>query len=276
MNTYMLKIALIGDKHTGKTHFLKTMKGKHPETVNNISCHNSIMTYQHKDKDSDIFNIKLLAPNPHDRQSVNDTINNVDCILYFCSLDNPLTVTSVIVWQRKVHEMKRQQRRKNKNNNNNNNNNKKIIELMVCTSNIYGKDEVIEYVEHTADYLELPVLLYNGTMYSIYNVCEAFINEITDSSYLIDVPRRLYTTDLSGNNNYLKVSFDGDLVYNYIYYPYSSLSARWYEHVMNSEYSESSLCDAEPNELSFASNRRIKIIDRVHEKTSCCSLCWLL
>lgn len=260
----MLKIAMVGDKHTGKMHFLKTMKGTLPETLHNISYHNCMIMYQHKDKDSDILNIKLLKPNPHDCSSLEQSLNDVDCVLYFCSLDNPLTVTSMINWQRKVHKIKKTKPKT-----------KPFIELMVCTSNIYGKDEIIEYVEHTADYLELPVLLYNGTMYSIYNICEAFINEITNRKDWSNVPR-LYTNDLSGNNNYLKVSFDEDIVYNYIYYPYSSLSARWYEHVMNNEYSESSICDAESNELSFASNRRIQIIDNVYEKSSCCSLCWLL
>lgn len=246
MNAFLSRIALVGDHHTGKTHFMKTLKGSSTDGQN---VHNSIFTYRYDKEHMDILNAQFI-----EFEEIYP-LHNTNCILYFCSMENIESINNLTYWHNRVHSR--------------DNSNNTYVEFIVCTTEHYGKDDIVEFIEQTADNLEIPVLLYNGTMYSVYNICESFMNELLSSKNI--KMTKYYISDVSMNDNVNKMSFDGDIVNNYIYYPYSSLPSRWYEHLANKEYNDVSICDMDSNEYSFGSNRRIQIIDR-NIQTSCC--CW--
>ena len=256
MNAFLSRVALVGDPHTGKTHFLKTLKGSKPILKDGQNVHSSIFTYRYDKHTTDVFNIQFI-----EFEDIYP-LHNSQCILYFCSMERPESIQNLIYWYNRVHSnRKRNRTRKNKE--------ATYVEFIICTSKTYGKDDIIEFIEQTADYLEIPVLLYNGSMYSVYNICESFMNELLSNNKIKLNKYCISDVSLNEDENVNKLSFDGEIVYNYIYYPYSSLPSRWYEHIANKEYSDASMCDMDSDDYSFGSNRRISIIDS-NKHTNCC------
>jgi GTPase SAR1 family protein len=290
------KMVCVGDSGTGKSHFLQTIhhrlnsRRKMKPLLSSISetigigfCSKIFLIREKKVK----IHFWELSGQKRFSDIIETYFMNGNAILYFCSAEHPETIEAIGEWKDKIVTYKMGYSeflncRNSKNVLEQNNiadvslDVPEMIILNVKDNNKKAKQNIEKYTSILNNY-QIPVIVYNGSLHSTYDVCDTIISILLD-----------YYENNDENEEYIEVESnkeDTDCFTEYKQrhtYPYlntsdSDISKPLLKHSFSVD-SISSITSS--NEYSYPSHHRLTVVDDniqdiiYTENDQECSRCW--
>jgi GTPase SAR1 family protein len=277
------KILCIGDSGTGKSHFLQTIKnrlnakkkmkpllGSISETVGIGFC-SRVFSLEEKKK------VKIHFWELSGQKRFNDIIEtyflNGNAVLYFCDADNPGSIDNIGEWKNKIVRYRTGycEFLKCRNPKNSSYQNSitdiglEVPEMIILNINDNTRKTKtnIEKYTSTLNSYRIPVVPYNGSLHSTYNVCDKIISILLD-----------YYKEIDENEAYVNVGYHiettGSTECNPKYMtPINETNSDISVPLLKHSFSVDSISSiTSSNECSYPSHHRLTIVEDTRLETS--------